>query len=92
MLTLNFHLAPWVNVILALALNILVVVACFSVRRGKIAFGTLAVCSFTVLEFQAGQSVPQFVIALFEVLGTVAGVVFLVQHFRGKLQRQDSGK
>lgn len=85
---LNFHLAPWANLILALALNSLVVLACFSVRKGKTAFGAFAVCSFTVLEFQVGQSVSQLVIAFFEVLGAVAGMIFLIQHFKSKSQQQ----
>lgn len=87
MSSLNFHFLPWVNVILALLLNMLVVLACFSIQRGKIAFGVFAVCSFTVFEFQRVQSAPQFAIVLFEIIGTIAGVVFLAQHFRGKFQR-----
>lgn len=92
MFTLNIQTLPWVNIFLELALNVLVVAACFSVRRGKIAFGIMAACFFTVIGIKCVQGVSQNVIAILEGLSVVAGIVFSAQYFRAKFRRQDSEK
>lgn len=90
--TLGADPLPWASVVLASGLNALIVLACFSIRRGKVFFGVMVVCFFTVLEFERVPGFPHSLIAFFEGFGAAAGIIVVVQHFMGKNQRRNTGK
>ncbi len=77
---------PWTHIALALAFNSVVVFGCFSIRRGKVAFGVMAVSLFTVSGVSWIPGTSQTTVLMLEIIGTVAGMVFWVQYFKAKVQ------